>query len=118
MVSFSVLRLGSAIWLFLLAGCATTLLRGTPKNAQDTYEVAMEDLQDGLFPEAISGFTELKTKYPYSKYAALADLRIADTHFERAKYVEAIDAYRAFLKFHPGSCRSGLRHVPNRRILL
>lgn len=65
------------------------------------YDVGMEDLNDGLYPEAISGFTDLKTKYPYSKYAALADLRIADTHFERGKFVEAIDAYRTFLKFHP-----------------
>jgi outer membrane protein assembly factor BamD len=61
----------------------------------------MEDLSDGLYPEALSGFTGLKAKYPYSKYASLADLRIADTHFERGKFLEAIDAYRAFLKYHP-----------------
>jgi outer membrane protein assembly factor BamD len=81
--------------------CATTLLRGAPTNAEETYAVAMQDMDDGLYPEAISGFTDLKTKYPYSKLAALADLRIADTHFARGKFVEAIDAYRAFLKFHP-----------------
>ena len=89
-----------SIWL-LSAACATTVLRGATKTAQTTYEVAMEDLDDGLYPEAISGFTELKTKYPYSKYAALADLRIADTNFQRGKYIEAVDAYRAFLKYHP-----------------
>jgi outer membrane protein assembly factor BamD len=91
------------VFLLLLAApaCATTLLRGTPTNAEETYAVAMQDLEDGLYPEAITGFSDLKTRYPYSKLAALADLRIADTHFERGKFVEAIDAYRAFLKFHP-----------------
>ncbi|MBI5509639.1 MAG: outer membrane protein assembly factor BamD [Deltaproteobacteria bacterium] len=82
-------------------GCATTLVRGTPKNAEDQYTQAMEDLKDGLYPEAVTGFTDLKTKYPYSKLAALADLRIADTNYERGKFVEAIDGYRAFLKYHP-----------------
>ena len=82
-------------------GCATTLVRGTPKNAEDQYRQALEDLGSGLYPEATQGFTDLKTKYPYSKFAALADLRIADTNFERGKFVEAVDGYRAFLKLHP-----------------
>lgn len=90
-----------ATGLLLVAGCAASFIRGTPKTVQDHYDVAREDLEDGLYPEAISGFTELKTKFPYSKFAALADLGIADTYFERGKFIEAIDSYRAFLKFHP-----------------
>ncbi len=102
MVSFGVIRLILvATCSLVVAGCATSLIRGTPKTVQEYYDVAREDLEDGLYPEAISGFTELKTKYPYSKLAALADLGIADTHFERGKFIEAIDAYRSFLKFHP-----------------
>ncbi|MBI3180449.1 MAG: outer membrane protein assembly factor BamD [Deltaproteobacteria bacterium] len=85
----------------MAAGCASSLLRGTPNNVEETYNNAMQDLKDGYYPEAISGFTDVKTKYPYTKYAALADLRIADTHFERGKFLEAIDAYRSFLKMHP-----------------
>jgi outer membrane protein assembly factor BamD len=100
-LSCGVLRLTTSLICLLSVACATTLLRGTPKGPEETYAVAMEDLDDGLYPEAISGFTEVKTKYPYSKFAALSDLRIADTHFARAKYIEAIDAYRAFLKYHP-----------------
>lgn len=84
-----------------LVGCATTLIRGTPKTAEDQYAQAMEDLASSLYPEATQGFTDLKTKFPYSKFAALADLRIADTNFERGKFVEAVDGYRAFLKLHP-----------------
>ncbi|HEY4220788.1 MAG TPA: outer membrane protein assembly factor BamD, partial [Myxococcota bacterium] len=43
----------------------------------------------------------VKNKYPYSKYAVLAELRIADAHFEREKWLEAADAYRIFVRFHP-----------------
>jgi len=85
----------------LTVGCATSLVRGTPKTVEDQYRQAMEDLTAGLYPEAAQGFTDLKTKYPYSKLAALADLRIADTNFERGKFIEAVDGYRAFLKLHP-----------------
>jgi len=70
-------------------------------DARARYDTAVEDLEDNLFPEALKGFSELKAKYPYSKYASLADLRTADTHFKRGKFLEAIDAYRRFLKFYP-----------------
>ena len=86
-------------------GCATTRaffgVRPEPKIAQEMYEQAVDDMESGLYPEALKAFADLKTKYPYTKYAALADLRSADTQFHRAKYVEAVDGYRSFLKFHP-----------------
>ncbi len=86
----------------VLAACAgSNANRPEGDDAEAMYQRAMADLEDGLFPEALAAFAEVKTKHPYSKYAALADLRIADTHFERAKYLEAIDAYRQFLKLHP-----------------
>ncbi len=90
------------------ASCATTGA-DTPTAAVDPnagaaelYNKAMEDLEDGLYPEALAEFADVKTKFPYSSYAALADLRIADTNYERGKFIEAIDAYRQFLKLHPG----------------
>ena len=46
-------------------------------------------------------FTYVKQKFPFSKYAALAELAAADTEFERGSYQEAIDAYKSFLRLHP-----------------
>ena len=43
----------------------------------------------------------MKQKYPFSKYAVLAELAIADTQFARGNYNEAIDAYKAFARLHP-----------------
>jgi len=83
-------------------GCASSRGGGASgRTAEETYQRAMEDLADSLYPEAIAGFAEVKTKFPYSKFAALADLRTADTHYEQSKYLEAVDAYRQFLKLHP-----------------
>lgn len=89
--------------VMLMVGCASAryLVRPDPTNAEEMYQHAVEDMESGLFPEAIKAFGDLKTKYPYTKYAALADLRTADTHFHRAKFAESVDAYRNFLKFHP-----------------
>lgn len=87
----------------VLLSCAATrsLTRAPAKDAETAYKNALEDLEGGLYPEALQGFADVKTKYPYSKYSALADLRGADTHYERGKFLEAIDAYRQFMKLHP-----------------
>lgn len=81
--------------------CASTGSRGQATTVEGMYAQAMDDLKNSLFPEALDGFETIKARFPYSKFAALSDLRIADTHFERQSYVEAIDAYRNFLKYHP-----------------
>lgn len=89
--------------LVVVGGCAGAgaFGRGKTQTAEDAYNEAMEDLQDGIYPEALRGFAGVKAKFPYSRFAALADLRVADTHFEQGKHVEAIDAYRQFVKLHP-----------------
>tara|TARA_B100000959_G_C14872577_1_gene578957 strand:- start:214 stop:945 length:732 start_codon:yes stop_codon:yes gene_type:complete len=87
--------------LELIWGCAAGVKNQSKNPAENRYEQALRELDLGMFSEAIAGFNEVKTKYPYSNYAALSDLRLADSHFEQAKYIEAADAYRNFLRFHP-----------------
>jgi len=93
-----------ALLALLLAGCATKRAAPTTyaESAQEAYEVALEDLESQNYEQAISGFEQVRTKYPYSSYAALAELRIADAEFGRGRWLEAIDSYQAFVKFHPG----------------
>lgn len=112
-VQIRLLFIGLFLVLSFTSGCASTSAPAQPKAVTDTtahtplsndeamYNAALDELNDSMYPEAIAGFNELKTKYPYSKFTALADLRIADAHFKRGKHIEAIDAYRTFLKFHP-----------------
>jgi len=71
------------------------------ETARQNYESGDEAFENGNHNEAIKFFEYVKNKFPYSKYAVLADLRIADAHFEREKWLEAADAYRLFARFHP-----------------
>jgi outer membrane protein assembly factor BamD len=63
----------------------------------------MEALNDGRHLDALKFFDHVRYKFPYSAQAAAADLAIADTNFDREKYLEAIDGYRNFLKLHPNN---------------
>jgi outer membrane protein assembly factor BamD len=70
-------------------------------TARQNYEKGLRELKDENFAEAIKYFTFVKTRFPFSRYATLAELKVADTHMARGRYIEAIDAYRQFMKFHP-----------------
>ncbi len=89
------------------SGCAAfeTNLQDTEVDQKDTarqnFEAAEAAFASRRFNEAIKYFELVKNKFPYSKYAVLAELRMADTHFEREKWLEAADAYRIFVRFHP-----------------
>ncbi|MBH1988765.1 MAG: outer membrane protein assembly factor BamD [Myxococcaceae bacterium] len=89
----------------LLMSCATGKLAQKSDvyldNAKICYEQAEKALANESYEEAIRGFEEVRSKYPYSQYAALSDLRLADTYFSQEKWLEAADAYDFYLRFHP-----------------
>lgn len=70
-------------------------------SARAAYDEAMEYYEDEDFLEAVKRLTTVKNKFAYSKYAALAELRIADAYYEQEKWIEAIDAYRTFAQSRP-----------------
>jgi outer membrane protein assembly factor BamD len=96
-----------ALWLAVaaapLGGCETeppkTAL-GYTENAKRAYDSAMELFNSHQWIEAQSAMHEVKRKYSYSKYARLAELRIADADYEQEKYVEAIREYKDFIHAH------------------
>jgi len=61
----------------------------------------MEAFEDGDYRGALKAFRTLKERYPYSRYAILAELKIGDAHFHRKEYPEAIAAYEEFASLHP-----------------
>lgn len=71
------------------------------ETARQNFEAAEAAFENARWSEAVKYFDLVKNKYPYSKYAVLAELRLADTHFAREKWLEAADAYRIFVRFHP-----------------
>src|SRR5262245_20590653 len=50
--------------------------------------------------EAKKLLKEVKKKYSYSRYARLAELRLADVDYESEKVAEAIQGYRSFVHDH------------------
>jgi outer membrane protein assembly factor BamD len=70
-------------------------------SAQKNYEKGLKELEDKDWIAASKYFGFIKTRFPYSRYAVLAELRLADAEFGAEQYLEAIDSYRLFIKFHP-----------------
>jgi outer membrane protein assembly factor BamD len=70
-------------------------------SAQQNFERGMKLLEDEEWSDAVKYFSFVKARFPYSKYAVLADLRIADAAFGAESFLEAVDAYKLFIKFHP-----------------
>jgi len=70
-------------------------------SAQKNYDKGMKELDNKDWIAASKYFGFIKSRFPYSKYAVLAELRLADAEFGAEQYLEAIDSYRLFLKFHP-----------------
>jgi outer membrane protein assembly factor BamD len=70
-------------------------------SAQRNYEKGLKELEDKDWLAASKYFAFIKSRFPYSKYAVLAELRLADAQFGAEQYLEAIDSYRLFIKFHP-----------------
>src|SRR6478752_3059717 len=99
--------------LFALAGVLTfsSALTGCPKpegrtalsysaDAERAYNEALKEFESHNWLESQALFREVKRKYHYSKYAKLAELRIADADFEQEKFSEAIRGYRQFVHDH------------------
>jgi outer membrane protein assembly factor BamD len=91
--------------ILALAACSKHVtLGGEAKllpTAEENYAAGQELLKGGSYPEAAKFFEYVKTKFPFSKYAALSELRLADAKFDEGKHAEAADAYAQFVQLHP-----------------
>ena len=85
----------------LLAGRQAVAAAAPAEAAQALYQQAVELQFAGQLPEADKLLESLRSRHPYSRFAALAELRLADGHRLGGKPQQAIEAYRAFIKFHP-----------------
>lgn len=90
------------ISFLLCSGCAW--FGGDSQKEKPAYELiqeGMEEYEKGGYTAAIRNFEQLKDWYPFSKYAILAELKIADSHFHLRQYAEAVMAYEEFEQLHP-----------------
>jgi outer membrane protein assembly factor BamD len=102
------IAIGCLITLLVLTGCSSLQDRidkflGTDEgdSAQELAWDGMDAYESGKYLKAIEKFQKLKDFYPFSKYAILAELKIADAHYQREEYEEAIFEYENFERLHP-----------------
>ena len=88
------------ITLLVCQGCALFTVK-EDKYAQELADDGMEAYQEGDYKEAIESFEKIKDWYPFSKFAMLAELKIADSHYKLKEYEDAVAAYEEFEKLHP-----------------
>lgn len=89
-----------AISALILTACASTE-QVDSTTAEGAYKVAERYEKDERFEESIIKYTEVKNKHPYSRFALMAELKIADVQFLRESYIEAQYAYQTFKDLHP-----------------
>ena len=88
--------------MLLFSGCAWFFdKKADDKAAQELVNDGMEAYNSQRYRSAIESFDKLKDWYPFSKYAILAELKIADAHFYLGEYEAAIAAYESFENLHP-----------------
>lgn len=70
-------------------------------SAQQNYERGLKKMGREDWVGAAKYFSFIKARFPYSKYAVLAELRLADAEFGAEHYLQAVDLFKSFIKFHP-----------------
>ena len=70
-------------------------------TAEGSFKLAEKYVEDERYEEAIALFADVKNKFPYSKLATDAELKIADVQYDRESYLEAQTAYEVFKELHP-----------------
>jgi outer membrane protein assembly factor BamD len=70
------------------------------EDAKRAYDKAMVAFDEHDWEKARALFKDIKKKYSYSRYARLAELRLADTDIASEKYSDAIQGYRSFVHDH------------------
>jgi len=102
----SVVALLLALVGIVESGCEATL--NSPiaasltytEDARKAYDEAMGSFRNKDWESARALLEELRKLFPQSRYARLAELRIADIDFAQEKFTEAIGSYRTFVTNH------------------
>lgn len=86
-------------------------------NAERAYKQGLQERGSSNYIEATRYFEWVRNNFPYSQYAALAELALADMAFDRDDFAEAAVKYQDFVKSHPShqkadyaAFRVGLAH--------
>ena len=99
--------MGRRGWLGLLLSALPLLAVGcSGKTIDDSdpaalFKDAEADIKNDQYLNALEKLKTIRNKFPYSRYFAEAQLRIADVSFLQDSFGEAAAAYESFRDLHP-----------------
>ena len=98
-------RLSVAILpLILIAGCAIDPIDETKNwSPERIYSAAQEELQSKNYQKAVGYYEKLESRYPYGRYAQMAQIEIAYAQWKDGNPEQALAAADRFIKLHPES---------------
>jgi outer membrane protein assembly factor BamD len=74
------------------------------KTKVETYYLrGIAALEKGLYKKSVEYLTKVKNKFPYSRYAIDAELKLADANFKQDNFLEAQKQYSMFAELHPSN---------------
>jgi outer membrane protein assembly factor BamD len=95
--TFAVL-MGASLASFF-SGCSSAPV--SENDPASLYKDAEDEIKSDHYQIAIDKLRAIRNKYPYSKYAVDAQLRLADVYFMQEDFAEAAAAYETFRDLHP-----------------
>ncbi|NLE48486.1 MAG: outer membrane protein assembly factor BamD [Sandaracinaceae bacterium] len=102
-----------------LGGCAgsTVSTSAQPKISAEDAREAYEQALLRFFREDCMGadplFRAIRREHPFSRFAALSELRIGDCQLMQKQHAEAIETFKTFIRFRPSH-----REVPYARFMI
>ena len=85
--------------LILQPGCSSKKVNESdPKSMFDDAE---SDIKNDRYLLALDKLRVVKSKFSYTSYGALAQLRIADVYFLQESYPESAASYETFVELYP-----------------
>lgn len=70
-------------------------------QAEFVYRQGENFLERRDYLQAINRFNVVRNEFPYSRWAALATLGIADAYYEQQQFASAVQQYRGFIQLYP-----------------
>jgi outer membrane protein assembly factor BamD len=99
------LVLGLLLWG--LGGCgwfSSDTKKEQPEGSADALiQEGLDAYQRQKYEKAVEAFQTLKDRYPYSQYAILAELKLADSYYLNKDYELAATSYKEFERLHPAN---------------
>jgi outer membrane protein assembly factor BamD len=87
--------------LLLVASCATNFDETKDWSPERIYSAAREELDSRNYQKAIGYYEKLESRYPYGRYAQMAQIESAYAYWKDNETAQALAACDRFIKMHP-----------------